>query len=231
MVIPYKDNHKDEVTVVISTIGRCNDIFRVLLANLERIEAVKRVLVSDNTLGDFKADGYNKVEVLYDHTKSLISEGNTMLAMTDTPYYLGLGDDVILQEDAVNAAISILKADPKVAMVFPYTEKLDTVRDFTGTRGSGDVSYWYTETGANNGHFCCGRTAEYTPVDERLKIYFGDTYVFKKILDRGQKMANMLNYSVWHKGRASLRSEDDRNPGILQQDSDIYYNVVLQEEE
>lgn len=223
---------KNELTVVIPTLCKSEQILAYTLNELNEAESVKEILVFDNTLGQFKSS-LNKVKIYNTENLYVNPAWNKGVELCTTPYYLLLNDDIMCDRYAVNAATQLLSENKSIGLTtiatndieqkdFDFYSKINNPEeepDFIFQGDKSDGWYYY-------GWFICSRKDLWTPIDNNLKIFYGDNLIYLSMRHYKKKMAFITNYNIYHALSTTCKALGKYSDNTLSEERP-YYEIAL----
>lgn len=227
----------NQITVIIPTLLKSNESLLKLISKLSNLDIVQRILIFDNTLGEFckqfkeKEDMPNKV-VIYDQENLYVNLAwNRGVSLCDTEYYALLNDDISFSPSLIEECVKILDEKEEIGLVTCNTEKVTDIKEHLDPEANTNTIEYTIHDKDNlreklNGWISFGRVKEWRPINERLKIFFGDNVFFINCINSGKKIAYITNRTIYHQESKTVKELKLYEEGILAQEEQIFKELL-----
>jgi hypothetical protein len=202
------------ITVIIPTLCKYEPAsFRATMNALNCSRFVKDIIIIDNS-GKFRDEGWEKLEVVSGENLYVNPAWNLGVKKSETPYYLLLNDDTVLDGTVLNECLNAIK-DYDLLVI--DTAKMGLAEYMSSVpRHNEQVSFIDCKF-FHEGAFIMGKTDKYIPIPEELKIFFGDYWLYSKL-----KCCKVISTYISHYGQTTVNAENKYGDGTLERERAIY---------
>lgn len=231
--ISSENKYFDTVTVIIPTLWKADlKYFRKIMGELSACDQVKEVIIIDNNPEarfDLCWEAWNNVKFVDDGVDRKVNPAwNKGLSLTKTKYYLLLNDDCLIDEYLIRDSINILESHSNIGLINYHTKDIDPYA--YANRGVKPQASYVNNIGNYLGGWCmCGRTEDYKPIPESLKIFFGDNYIHHNVKKSGKRVVQLISGFVSHALSKTVCSENIYSKGYLGTEGLIYQEILMNE--
>ncbi len=179
-----------EISVIIPTLQKNKDLLKNLIISLEKDEAVKEIILIDNSTKGFELES-NKLRVIIPGENIFVNPAwNLGVREAKCDIIALLNDDIIISQGFCSNVIK--KMNPQMGVVGFDVDFAETVSEILPSPKSSEIELKPLNYRSNNwGIAIFFYKTSYFEIPESLKIYFGDDWIFRE-----NKKLKRQNYSI-----------------------------------
>jgi hypothetical protein len=171
------------ITAVIPTVLKSDKpIFEYLLYHLNESEHIMKIVVIDNTFGEFKKQFQilNKCVVISDQNYKVNKAWNRGVKECDTPYYLLINDDILCHHTVIDKCVKVLEQNQNCGLLTVKTIKNVGIEEYNKLEIQNEmiidkINGFYC--GQPFGWFMIGKKSIWKNI-ESIDIFFGDNFIY-----------------------------------------------------
>jgi hypothetical protein len=223
-----------KITIIIPTLCKSREILLHTLNTLILCEDVMKIIIFDNTMGEAKTfiPENDKIYIFDFKDFGVNPAWNEGVSSAASPYYLLLNDDVIVDAGLISECVELLDKNEDIGLVTVETQNIESPEKYFNAEFDHLSELEYTIYNGNNlrkklnGWFLAGRTSDWKLIDEQLKIFFGDNFVWLNCVNQNKKIAYITNRLIYHQESTTVKELKLYENGELEKEEKIFKEIL-----
>ena len=224
-----------DVTIIIPTMLKVEKrMFQYLLNEMTENEYVKKVIIIDNTGDKLFRENFSITKkmtiVENDENVGVNPAWNQGMKLVETPFYCIINDDILCEREIVTVLRNLFLEDKSrgIATVFaadPRIHKINQEAYRLQKRPETPTKYEILPDNRYDGWFFFGRSEDWVDIDERMKIFYGDNFIYCHVRSKGLKSIILTSRFIVHEVSTTVIATDMYNKNLLETEGAIWKEI------
>jgi len=236
-VAPYR-THKDgpQFTVIIPTLLKApKEVFQYTLNELSINNLVDKIIIIDNSeKKEFRSSFNVTSKMLIIDSEANMPPNNCFnyaMKLCNTKYYLLLNDDVLCHQSVISDCYNVFENDAGVGLLeiltynFSLAQYLENIKQYDSNIAM-PATYFERDTPEMTGWFICGRKEHWIDIPQELHMFYGDNYIYTKIINRGLKIMKICSKLISHFTSTTVKALGLYQQGVLEKEGEIFKKIM-----